>query len=164
MKLSGVLFSASQTLRLKVFGRSVPLSLLTLDENGNPRIDRRILLNQREMTIQLDSSKLFKLNAGTTGVCEHVGLHSFDFAYSQKLDRVLYSPECLVAIAKEAAKDSSPLSVADRMGLVYDGVALAGAGYSQISDVLTLFDVLHNEKECEYTYDRIAAQQPLSRC
>lgn len=50
--------------------RSVPLSLLTTDTNGKAKIDRSLLLDQREITIPLDTSKPFKLNAGTTGVCQ----------------------------------------------------------------------------------------------
>ena len=46
------------------------MSLLTVDENGKPKIDTRILLDQREMTIPLETSKPFKLNAGTVGVCK----------------------------------------------------------------------------------------------
>jgi aminopeptidase 2 len=48
----------------------VPLSLLTVDENGKAKIDHSLLLEGREMKISLDTSKPFKLNAGTTGVCE----------------------------------------------------------------------------------------------
>lgn len=49
--------------------RSVPLSLLTVDESGKPTINRTLLLDQREMTIPIDTSKAFKINAGTVGVC-----------------------------------------------------------------------------------------------
>ena len=44
--------------------------LLTVSENGQPVINNEIVLDQREMTIPLDTSKPFKLNAGTVGVCE----------------------------------------------------------------------------------------------
>ena len=69
---------------------------------------------------------------------------------TRAVDRVLYSPERLVAIAKEAIKENSPFSVEDRIGLVYDGLALARAGYLNVSGVLTLYDVLREEKECEF--------------
>jgi aminopeptidase 2 len=43
----------------------VPLSLLTVGEDGKPKIQREIVLKDREMEIELDTSKPFKLNAGT---------------------------------------------------------------------------------------------------
>ncbi|KAI0811123.1 leucyl aminopeptidase [Irpex lacteus] len=109
---------------------SVPLSLLSTDENGQAKIDRSLLLDQREITIPLDTSKPFKLNAGATGVY-----------------RVLYAPERLVTIAKEAVKEDSVFSIEDRIGLVYDAVALARAGYLDVSAVLSLFDVFRHEEE-----------------
>ncbi|KAI0086651.1 peptidase family M1-domain-containing protein [Irpex rosettiformis] len=117
---------------------SVPLSLLTTDENGKAKIDRSLLLDQREITIALDTSKPFKLNAGTTGVY-----------------RVLYTAERLIAIAKEAAKENSIFSLEDRIGLVYDALALARAGYLDVSAVLSLYDVFRNEKE-HLVWDSVA--------
>jgi aminopeptidase 2 len=58
----------------------VPLSLLTVDGAGKPHIDRRALLSTRETTLKVDTSKPFKLNAETTGVCEPFFL-SFDYRY-----------------------------------------------------------------------------------
>ena len=63
--------------------------------------------------------------------------------------RVLYSPERLVKIGREAAKASSPFSVEDRIGLVDDAFALSKASYSDVSSALALTDVLRNESECE---------------
>lgn len=65
------------------------------------------------------------------------------------IDRVLYEPERLTKIAKEAAKDSSVFSLNDRLGLVYDSIALSKAGLAQISSALTLINILGgNEKDC----------------
>ena len=41
-----------------------------MDENGKGIVDRTLVLRDREMTIPLDTSQPFKLNAGTTGVCK----------------------------------------------------------------------------------------------
>jgi aminopeptidase 2 len=54
----------------------------------------------------------------------------------------------LVAIAKEAAKENSVFSFDDRIGLVYDALALARAGYLDVSSALSLYDAFKNEKEC----------------
>ncbi len=60
----------------------------------------------------------------------------------------MYTPERLVAIAKEAVREDSLFSLEDRIGLVYDSLALACAGYLEVSAVLPLYDVFRNEKEC----------------
>lgn len=39
-------------------------------ENGKASVDKSVLLDTRETTIALDTTKPFKLNAGTTGVCQ----------------------------------------------------------------------------------------------
>ena len=59
---------------------------------------------------------------------------------------MLYSPERFVAIAKEAAKEDSVFSAEDRLGLVYDALALAKGGYLESSSVLALYDAFRNEK------------------
>jgi aminopeptidase 2 len=62
----------------------------------------------------------------------------------------LYEPKTLAKIAREAAKDDSVFSLNDRLGLVYDSVALSKAGLAQVSSALTLIDILGKaEKECE---------------
>lgn len=68
-------------------------------------------------------------------------------AHQFSVDRVLYAPERLVTIAKEAVKEDSVFSLEDRIGLVYDAVALARAGYLDVSAVLSLLDVFRNEEE-----------------
>ncbi|KAI0693908.1 leucyl aminopeptidase [Cytidiella melzeri] len=109
---------------------SVPLSLLTVDQNGQVDINHSIVLNERDMTIPLDTSKPFKLNAGTTGFY-----------------RVLYTPERLVTIGNEAAIEDSLLSLEDRIGLVYDALALSRAGYMELSSALSLYEAFRDEKE-----------------
>lgn len=64
--------------------------------------------------------------------------------------RVLYDSASLAAIAKEAAKPDSILSLEDRMGLILDAPALAKAGLLKTSDVFTLLDAFRNEKECKW--------------
>jgi len=48
--------------------RQVPLNVLTTGADGKPVVDKA-LLKTRETTYKLDVSKLWKINAGTTGVC-----------------------------------------------------------------------------------------------
>ena len=67
------------------------------------------------------------------------------------LDRVLYTPTRLAAIASEAAKPDSIFSLADRMGLVHDAFALAKAGHLAPSSALNLVHELRVEKECEFS-------------
>ena len=50
--------------------RTIPLSLLTVSEDGKATVNRDLLLDEREKYIPLDTSKPFKLNADTTGFCE----------------------------------------------------------------------------------------------
>lgn len=47
----------------------IPLSILSTDSNGKTTVDRSIVLDQREATVALDTSRPFKLNGGTIGVC-----------------------------------------------------------------------------------------------
>ena len=66
---------------------------------------------------------------------------------------MLYTPERLAAIAKEAAKpEDSLFTFEDRIGLINDSPALAKAGLVQLSSALTLIDNFRNETECERTY------------
>ena len=80
----------------------------------------------------IDTSRPFKLNAGTAGVYH-----------------VLYTPERLAAIGQEAAKADSLFTLDDRMGLVFDAFATSKAGLSKLSSSLTLVNLLKNEKESE---------------
>jgi aminopeptidase 2 len=48
----------------------VPLRLLSIDTNGKAVLDNNALLVEREQTFEIDSTKAFKLNTGTSGVCK----------------------------------------------------------------------------------------------
>ncbi|TFK46426.1 leucyl aminopeptidase [Heliocybe sulcata] len=109
---------------------TIPLQILSVNGHGKAVIDKDAILEEREQTIPLDTSKPFKLNADTTG-----------------LYRVLYTPERLAKIASEAAKENSVFTLNDRMGLVYDTMALSKAGFTKVSSALTLMEILKDEKE-----------------
>ncbi|KAJ7102847.1 leucyl aminopeptidase [Mycena epipterygia] len=107
---------------------NVPLGILTVDKEGQVHVDKTAILEEREKTITIDTTRSFKLNAGTIGVY-----------------RVLYTPERLSKIAIEAAKEDSIFSLSDRMGLIYDVAELSQAGLAQLSSFLTLIDLWRNE-------------------
>ncbi|TFK50212.1 hypothetical protein OE88DRAFT_1736470 [Heliocybe sulcata] len=109
---------------------TVPLQILSVNGHGEAVIDKDAILDEREKMIPLDTSKPFKLNANTTG-----------------LYRVLYTPERLAKTASEAAKENSVFTLNDRMGLVYDTMALSKAGFTKLSSALTLMEILKDEKE-----------------
>ncbi|KAI0747687.1 peptidase family M1-domain-containing protein [Daedaleopsis nitida] len=109
---------------------TIPLNLLTVSADGNAVLNKDLLLDEREKFIPLDTSKPFKLNAGTTGF------------YA-----VQYSTDRLVKLGEQAAAQNSPFSLSDRMGLVYDALALSKAGYAPVSSALGLISALHGEKE-----------------
>ncbi|KAJ7741960.1 leucyl aminopeptidase [Mycena maculata] len=110
---------------------SIPLQILSVDGTGRALIDHQVVLREREQFIALDTSRPFKINAGTTGYY-----------------RVLYSPDRLKAIGVEAAKETSTIfSVADRVGLINDATALAKADLMNISDTLTLIYALRADRE-----------------
>ncbi|KAF8199715.1 leucyl aminopeptidase [Pholiota molesta] len=109
--------------------RNVPLSLLST-KNGQVSVDTTIVLREREMRLQLDTTKPFKLNAGTTGFY-----------------RVLYTPERLMKIAVEAANDQTIFSLDEQTGLLQDAFAFSQAGFSTLSSSLTLVDIWKNVKE-----------------
>lgn len=63
------LFLRSDDLAFNLY-RHVPLNILTVDSNGKTSVDRKAVLNSREMTYKLGNGvKLWKLNAGATGFC-----------------------------------------------------------------------------------------------
>ncbi|KAJ7219096.1 leucyl aminopeptidase [Mycena pura] len=109
---------------------NVPLSILTADQNGQVSIDKSAILEEREKDITLDTNRAFKLNAGSVGVY-----------------RTLYTPDRLAKIAVEAAKENSVFTLDDRMGILYDSLALSKAGLAELSDTLTVIDLWANEKE-----------------
>ncbi|KAF7301221.1 Leucyl aminopeptidase [Mycena indigotica] len=107
---------------------TIPLSIRFLDEAGQVKTDTSLVLNQREMTFPINTSKPFKLNSDAIGVY-----------------RVLYSPERFSKIAAEAAKSDSIFTLDDRMGLIYDLAALSSAGLVGISSLLDVLDKWRNE-------------------
>nr|XP_012184617.1 uncharacterized protein FIBRA_07548 [Fibroporia radiculosa]CCM05334.1 predicted protein [Fibroporia radiculosa] len=109
---------------------TIPLFLLTVSADGTVSVDEEIVLDEREKIIALDITKPFKLNAGTLGFY-----------------RVLYSPDRLVQMALEAVKPSSPFSTEDRMGIIYDAVALSRAGLIDVSSALSSIYVFRNETD-----------------
>ncbi|CAG7846066.1 Aminopeptidase 2; Flags: Precursor [Serendipita indica DSM 11827] len=107
----------------------IPLNLLTVDESGKPVI-KRDLMTEREQTYQIDTSKPYKLNAGTSGVY-----------------RVLYPPERVKLLGKQAVDPNSPFSVTDRMGLISDVMVLGKSGLCRTSDGLALLNELRSESQ-----------------
>jgi len=79
------------------------------------------------------------------------------------LDRVLYTPERLSAIASEAAKEGSVFTLDDRIGLLQDAMALSKAGFLQLSSTLTLIELWKNEKEC-VCFSLFVVDFVLTRC
>ncbi|TCD67017.1 Aminopeptidase 2 mitochondrial [Steccherinum ochraceum] len=109
---------------------TIPLSILTVSTDGKAVIDSGVVLDTREKTILLDTSKPYKLNAGSIGVY-----------------RVLYANDRLEKIADEAAKKASVFSLEDRIGLLNDAPALAKAGCIKTSGVLSLIYKLREASE-----------------
>ncbi|KAH9070829.1 leucyl aminopeptidase [Lactarius deliciosus] len=105
---------------------SVPLGLVTAAAPGQALVDNDALLVTREAEFALDTSKPFKVNADTNGVCElsHlsalVGVRRHRLLPTRIADHVLYTPTRLAAIASEAAKPDSIFSLSDRIGLVHE--------------------------------------------
>jgi aminopeptidase 2 len=103
---------------------NVPLNLLTVNSEGNPRIDK-VIMKDRSSSYSVDTKQPFKLNAGTFGYY-----------------RVLYSADRFRKIAIDAAKPDSVFEARDRLGLVQDAFAFAGAQIMNLSvalDLLTIF-------------------------
>lgn len=67
----------------------------------------------------------------------------------QLIDRVMYTPERFRRIAIEAAKANSVLNTGDRLGLVQDAFALAGAQLMNLSDALELLTIFKDVRDCE---------------
>lgn len=55
------------------FCRNVPLGIVT-QKDGKRSVDSTPLLSERATHIELDTTKPFKLNAGTAGVCMSLSL------------------------------------------------------------------------------------------
>ncbi|RXW20987.1 hypothetical protein EST38_g4846 [Candolleomyces aberdarensis] len=109
---------------------NIPLFILSAQDGGKFSVDKTAILQEREGVFPIDTTKPFKLNASTVGVY-----------------RVLYTPERLVKIAEEASKKDSVFGVNDRVGLVYDVLALSKSGLAPLSSALTVVDKLKDETE-----------------
>jgi aminopeptidase 2 len=59
--------------------RKIPLSIVDKDIFGIRRIDNSVLLREREAFVPVDTSRPFKLNGGTTGVCASLSQSLSDF-------------------------------------------------------------------------------------
>ncbi|KAG8806528.1 Aminopeptidase 2 mitochondrial [Serendipita sp. 400] len=108
----------------------IPLNLMTVDESGKASVDRSIVMKTREETYEVDTSKPFKLNAGTSGVY-----------------RVLYKPDRVKKLGKQATEASSPFAVTDRIGLISDVMVLGKSGMCRTSDGLALINEMRSETE-----------------
>jgi aminopeptidase 2 len=108
----------------------IPLSLLTTDASGKTKVDHTLVLSEREMDIKLDTSKPWKLNAGTVGVF-----------------RTAYTPERLTKLGEEASRKGSAFGLEDRVGLVSDAMVLARAGYGKTSGGLSVISRMQGETE-----------------
>lgn len=72
-KLSGVIRKYVQEhFSTNCYHRKIPLNILTTDANGKSTIDRSIVLSEREATYKIDTSRPYKINAGTSGVCQYM--------------------------------------------------------------------------------------------
>ncbi|KAF9504838.1 hypothetical protein BS47DRAFT_1438322 [Hydnum rufescens UP504] len=123
----------------------IPLTILSTDSSGKSVIDRSIVLDTRQTTISLDTTKPFKLNAGTIGVF-----------------RVAYEPERLKLLGQWAAQKNSVFTLEDRMGLVSDAMVLAKAGVGATSGALDLIASLKDETE-HLVWESITTQLTMIR-
>lgn len=65
---------------------------------------------------------------------------------------MLYEDTRLSKIATEVAKPDSVFGIEDRMGLIFDALALSKAALLPLSSALNLVNALRNEQECEYMF------------
>ena len=128
--------------------RTVPLALISAGPDGKPTINNSLILDTREKTFPLDTTKPYKLNAKTTGVCMSSILYQPSWSLLPWADRTLYSPDIVAKISAEVAKPDSIFSSDDRVGLVLDSIALAQAGLSDTSSAFTLINGLRQEGGC----------------
>jgi aminopeptidase 2 len=137
----------------------IPLSLLSVGKDDKPKIQKELVLDSREIEIELDTSKPFKLNAGTVSPGPCLSLFADGFHTEQRPVHVLYTPERLSKIAAEAGKGEDVFSIDDRIGLVNDATALARAGLMKTSAALEMVDKLRHETHRELSSRR--AKSPL---
>lgn len=109
---------------------NVPLFLLSTSAEGPPVVNKSILLSAREMEVELDTSKPWKLNAGTFGVF-----------------RVAYSPDRLAKLGDEASRPGTAFGLEDIFGILSDAMSLAWARRSKTSAVLSMIERLKDQTE-----------------
>ncbi|KAF9265645.1 hypothetical protein L218DRAFT_997586 [Marasmius fiardii PR-910] len=114
---------------------NIPLGILSIQADGTPSIDNSLVLEDREKLFPLDTSRPFKLNAGTNGFY-----------------RVLYTEDMLKKIANElSSKQTSAFNAPeDRLGLITDVIALSKAALIKLSDALGLIDACATGGETEF--------------
>ena len=139
--------------------RNIPLCLLST-KDGKSSVDLTAILQEREKTILLDTDQPFKLNANTASVCASISNQTSCSHFDPFLDRVLYTPERLVLIAKEAAREGSVFSLNDRLGLMSDTMALSKAGLAKLSSALTMIDLWRGETECTSSTPCLVVAKP----
>lgn len=145
-----------------VFNRYIPLSVLSTDASGKTSVDRTAVLQEREITLDIDIKKPWKLNAGTSGVCTYsinLSIGScIRLLTRNTLVRVAYEPERLKRLGEWAAQKDSVFSLEDRMGLVSDAMVLAQSGAGKTSAALDLIASLHKEEESESSLSFISTK------
>ena len=102
-----------------------PVSLGLVTATG---LGKDIVLEDREVEVELEDMEFFKLNY------RHSGFY-----------RTLYTPERLIRLG--TAMNRGMVSVEDRIGIIADASALALSGYQKTSAVLGLLVGLKDEKE-----------------
>ena len=92
IKLSGAFLDTDGRLTLikRRYNRTVPLSLLSVGKDGKPTIDNSLILDTRERFIPLDTTKPYKLNANTSGVCMSSIVWSPTLLVSHSLGQIAY--------------------------------------------------------------------------
>jgi aminopeptidase 2 len=139
---------ASPSLIALNLNRKIPLNILTVNDSGEVTVQRQIVMTAREETYEIDTTKPYKLNAGTSGVCESYLMEALKGCLSAT-DRVLYTPERITTLGKQCSQANSPFSVTDRMGLISDVMQLGKSGLLQTSAGLSLIHEIKGDTECE---------------
>jgi aminopeptidase 2 len=145
-----VFFALNSWIYAQVHDRNVPLSTITKNNHGTSIIDRSHILSKREAMLDLDTSRPFKLNVGTTGVCELLLISPHRWAVVEIIsDRVLYTGNLFDGVMREAVKVGSIFAAEDRVGLLLDTLAFAKAGLAKTSGVLALANALRHDRDCK---------------
>ncbi|KZS95403.1 hypothetical protein SISNIDRAFT_438916 [Sistotremastrum niveocremeum HHB9708] len=108
----------------------IPLSITASGDDQASAVHRDFLMIDREIFIELDVEKPYKLNGGNTGFY-----------------RVLYDADRAAVIAAELGLQPSVFVLEDRIGFLSDSLALAQASYSKTSDFLKFVHLFRHDKE-----------------